>query len=501
MESPALLDILGLISVVVLVLTNAFFVAAEFSLISVRRTRIAELVARGESGAEAVQKAIENPDRVIAATQLGITLASLGLGWVGEPALTHLLNPLVSLFPEAIRSGLSHSISAVVAFIVITFLHVVIGELAPKSIALQNPERTSLFVAGPTLWTERLFKPAIWILNGTGNALLRLVGVQPASGHQLAHSVEELKMLVSASAEGGVVEADEREMLHAVFDFSGLVVRQVMIPRTEVVAVEASTPVPEVINLIAQTNYTKYPVYVNNLDQIVGIVHVKDLLGTSEAMNAILQAHLSLSDKMRPQPQSPDRQTSDVQGDAAAPCVVGDFVRETLFVPETLSVGALLGLFRDKRQHIAIVMDEYGGTAGLVTLEDLLEEIVGEVGDQFDESSSEFQTLPDGSILIDGLTLIEDVNQQLNLELREPDYDTIAGYVMGRLGRIPQLHDIIEGDGVRVRVEEMNGLRVTRVALTRIKYPDAACTTTGQSTKPTDPESNNLAEPKDLTGL
>ena len=456
MESTVLLDILGLILVGVLVLTNAFFVAAEFSLVSVRRTRIAELVARGEAGAEAVQKAIENPDKVIAATQLGITLASLALGWVGEPALAHLLNPLVSLFPKSAQSGVSHSISAAIAFSVITFLHVVIGELAPKSIALQDPERTSLVVAGPTLWTERIFKPVIWALNGAGNGLLRLVGVQPASGLQLLHSVEELKMLVTASAEGGVVEADERKMLHAVFDFGDLVVRQVMVPRTEVVAVEASTPFQEVINLVSQTTYTKYPVYVNNLDQIAGIVHVKDLLSISQAQSAECQK-----------------------------CVAGDYMRETLFVPETLSVGALLRLFRDNRQHIAIVMDEFGGTAGLVTLEDLLEEIVGEVGDQFDEGGAEFQTLPDGSVLIDGLTLIEDVNQQLDLNLKEPDYDTIAGYVMGRLGRIPHLHDTVEGDGVRLRVEEMDGLRIAHVALTRQKPPDAPYTTSNKPAETT----------------
>ena len=431
---------------VVLVLINAFFVAAEFALVSVRRTRIAEMLSKGEAGAEAVQKAIENPDQVIAATQLGITLASLGLGWVGEPALAHLLVPLVSLFPKTIQSGVSHSISVAIAFIAITFLHVVVGELAPKSIALQNPERTSLIVAGPTLWTERLFKPAIWVLNGTGNALLRLFGIQPASGHQLLHSVEELKMLVTASAEGGVVEADEKDMLHAIFNFGGLVVRQVMIPRTEVVAVEADTPILEVVNLVAQTTYTKYPVYTENLDQIIGIVHVKDLVN-------------ALSNFSQGEP--PDEHHR----------VAKDFMRETLFIPETLSVGSLLSRFRDKRQHIAIVMDEYGGTAGLVTLEDLLEEIVGEVGDQFDEIGSEFETLSDGSTLIDGLTLMEDVNQQLNLNLKDPYYDTIAGYVMGKLGRISRLHDSIQGDGVRIRVEEMNGLRVARVVLTRLEAP------------------------------
>lgn len=436
MDSSAILDIFKLFLVILLVLANGFFVAAEFSLVSVRRTRVAELVANGHSGAEAIQKAIQNPDRVIAATQLGITIASLGLGWLGEPALAHLLQPVVALFPLSIQSEVSHSISAVIAFVMITFMHVVAGELAPKSIALQDPERTSLVVAGPTLMTERIFKPAIWALNGTGNALLRLVGVEPASGHELVHSVEELKMLVTASAEGGVVEAEESEMLHAVFDFGNLLVRQVMIPRTEIIAVEADTCLEEIIGLVGQSTYTKFPVFEENLDQIVGIVHVKDLL------NAL---------------QSPDCQDY----------VARNLAREALFAPETVSVNILLRQFRHNRQHIAIVMDEYGGTAGLVTLEDLLEEIVGEVSDPFDLDNPEIQAQPDGSVLIEGLTLIEDVNQQLGLDLVDPSYDTIAGYVMGKLGRIPRLHDVIERDGVRLQVEAMDGLRIARLSLTR----------------------------------
>lgn len=443
MEDTLLMDIIGLIAIALLVLANGFFVAAEFSLVSVRRTRIAELVARGETNAGDVQKAIENPDKVIAATQLGITLASLGLGWLGEPALSHLIEPLAALFPQAAQSGVSHSISAVFAFIVITFLHVVVGELAPKSIALQNPESTSLFVAGPTLWTERLFKPAIWALNGAGNALLRLFGIQPVSGHQLAHSVEELKMLVTASAEDGVVKAEERKMLHAIFDLGELMVRQVMVPRTEVIAVEADMPMNEIISLVSQSTYTKFPVYEDSLDQVVGIVHVKDLL---HAM-----------------------QRSDCQS-----CVARDFLREPLFVPETISVSALLRRFRDNRQHIAIILDEYGGTAGLVTLEDLMEEIVGEVGDPFDAINPEFETLPDGSILIDGLTLIEDVNEQLGLNLNDPYYDTIAGYVLGRLGHIPGNKEVVEGDGVRIRVIEMDELRIARISLTILPAPSAA---------------------------
>jgi CBS domain containing-hemolysin-like protein len=455
MENTLTLDLLGILGIGLFVLTNGFFVAAEFSLVSVRRTRIAELAARGEAGAEAVQKAIENPDRVIAATQLGITLSSLALGWIGEPALSHLIAPVVSLFPQTLRSDISHSISAALAFTVITFLHVVIGELAPKSIALQNPERTSMIVARPTLFTERLFKPAIWALNGAGNGLLRLVGIQPASGHQLVHSVEELKMLVDASTESGVMEQDEGDMLQAIFDLGEMIVRQVMVPRTEVVAVEADTPLEEIIHLATQSTYTKFPVYEDSLDQIIGVVHVKDLLKVMQSPNC-------------------------------TDCLARSIAREALFVPETLSVNALLRLFRDKRQHIAIVLDEYGGTGGLVTLEDLLEEIVGEVSDPFDSSAPGFQTLPDGSILIDGLTLIEDVNQQLHLDLHDEYYDTIAGYVMGRLGRIPRLHDVVEGDGVRLQVEEMDRLRVARVKLARL---DALA-----SRSSSEPSSNTLVQ-------
>jgi CBS domain containing-hemolysin-like protein len=410
--------------------------------VSVRRTRIAELVARGEAGAEAVQRAIENPDRVIAATQLGITLSSLALGWVGEPALSHYILPVVSLFPKVIQPDVSHSISAILAFGIITFLHVVVGELAPKSIALQNPERTSLVVAGPTLFTERLFKPVIWALNGTGNALLKLVGVKPASGHELVHSVEELKMIVSASAEEGLVHEEEHEMLNAIFDLGELVVRQIMVPRTEMIAIEADTPLDEMIGAVRQTTFTKFPVFENNLDQVIGILHVRDLFNALTAQDC---EH----------------------------CVARDFTRETLFIPETLHVGGLLRLFRAKRQHVAIVLDEFGGTAGIATLEDLLEEIVGEVSDQFDQGMPGFETLPDGSILVDGLTQLEDVNEQLGLNLREPYYDTIAGYVMGKLGRMPHQNDVVEGEKVRLKVVEMDGRRVSRVSLTIKGAPPA----------------------------
>ena len=437
MESSLTLDLLGLVAVVVLVLLNGFFVAAEFSLVSVRQTRIAELVEKGNASAEAVQEALKNPDRVIAATQLGITLASLGLGWIGEPALSHFIEPVLNLFPVEMRSGLSHSISAGLAFAIITFLHVVVGELAPKSIALQNPERTSLVIARPTLWSELIFKPFIWALNGTGNALLRWVGVRPASGHELVHSVEELKMIVTASTEGGVVAPQESEMLHAIFEFGDLLARQVMIPRTEIIAVEADLPLVDIIPLITESTYTKFPVYDDNLDVILGIVHAKDLL-------------------------------QKMQEDGWQESTARSLVREPIYVPETILVSALLRQFRDNRQHIAIVLDEFGGTAGLVTLEDLLEEIVGEVSDPFDRVTPQIEKLPDGSVLIDGLTLIEDVNNYLDLNLTDPYYDTIAGFTLGKMGNIPNVGDSVDCDRVRIKVETMDGLRIDRLRLTRL---------------------------------
>jgi magnesium and cobalt exporter, CNNM family len=440
--NSTLYDILRLLGVAVLVLANAFFVAAEFALVSVRRTRVDELIQQGNTGAKAVKRAVEDPDRFIAATQLGITIASLGLGWLGEPALGHLIEPLVAFLPTEYIGLAAHSVSATIAFLAITFMHVVIGELSPKSVALQNPERTALFVAGPTLWVERIFKPAIWALNGAGNLLLKWIGVEPASGHQLVHSVEELKMLVQASEEGGVIEDEERDMLHAVFDFGLVLARQVMVPRTEMVAISADATVEEFIQLATAHSYTKFPVYEGDLDHILGVVHTQDLVRV----------------------QHSQRRTATVRG----------LMRETLFVPETIRVDDLLRQFRANRQHIAIVLDEYGGTAGMVTLDDLIAEIIGEIGDPFDKSVPEIRRLPDGSALIEGTTPIETVNDQFNLDLKDPNYDTIAGFVLGKLDRIAAVGDEVQADGVRLKVESVDGLRIARVSLVLVPTPSPA---------------------------
>lgn len=437
MPSTLIWDLLRLLGVALLVLANAFFVAAEFALVSVRRTRIEELVQQRRVGAGAVKRALHDPDRFIAATQLGITIASLGLGWLGEPALSRFIEPLIHWLPEAWIGTASHSIAAGFSFIIITFLHVVIGELMPKSIALQRPEATALVVASPTLIVERLFSPAIWALNGTGNFLLKLIGMHAASGHEMVHSVEELKMLVEASEESGVLENAESDMLTAVFDFGGLTAREGMIPRTAMVAVGADAPLNDLIHLAIHHPHTKFPVYEGDLDHIIGVAHVKDLVRV----------------------QHDERRATTVRG----------LLRETMFVPETARLDALLQQFRAKRQHLAIVLDEYGGTAGLITLDDLMTEIVGEVRDPFDKSVPEIQHLPDGSTLLDGLTLIEDINQHFNLTLNDPHYDTIAGFVLGRLGRMAQVGDTIDVDGIRLKVEALDGLRIARLSLFHIK--------------------------------
>ncbi len=432
--SESTIGVLRVLSVAFFVLMNGFFVAAEFALVSVRRTRVDELIQQGNQAAKFVKKALDNPDQFIAATQLGITIASLALGWVGEPAISDLIEPLIDFLPTAWIGLASHSIAAVIAFTLITFMHVIVGELMPKSIALQDPDRTALFVARPTLFTEALLKPAIWAMNGTGNFLLRLIGIQPASEHSMGHSVQELKMLVEASEKIGILENVEREMLHNVFDFGEATAHEVMVPRTEMVAVDADAPLHELIHAAIAHPFSKYPAYEGDIDHIIGIAHVKDLVRV----------------------QHDERKAATIRG----------LLREALFIPDTLRLDALLQEFRARRQHMAIVLDEYGGTAGLIALDDLMAQILGEVRDSFDKSTPpDIQRLPDGSALIEGMTQISEVNEKFDLDLRDENYDTIAGFVLGRLERIAKVGDVVEADGVRLKVEALDGLRIARVSL------------------------------------
>jgi len=429
--------------ILLLVALNAFFTSVEFASVAARRTRIELLAEEGNAAAKIVKGWLENPgsrSRLIAACQLGITIVSLALGALGENTFQALLTPT---FDRIALSPSLHSLTALMAvlplilsLIIITSIHVVLGEQVPKVATLHQPERVALLGAQPMKVFTIIFKWFVDVLDWATKLILRLFGLQVVGGHSLIYTVDELKQIITESEEGGVLEPPEREMLESVFDFGELLVRQVMVPRTEIVALEANTKLEEIIATVKEHSYTKLPVYEDDLDQIVGILHVKDLLHVMD---------------------QPDCQNTTAR----------EMARETLYIPETLPVNELLHQFRHNRQHIAIVMDEFGGTAGLVTLEDLLEEIVGEVSDQFDVSNPEIQNQADGTILIDGLTLIEAVNQQLGLNLSDPHYDTIAGYFLGKLGHIPKIGDVVESGGVQLKVESMDGLRIAQLSLLR----------------------------------
>ena len=434
-------DLLRLLGVVVLVLANGFFVAAEYALVSVRPTRVEELLQQGRPGAGSVKRALDRLDRFIAATQLGVTVASLCLGWLGEPALAGLLQPALGLLPAAWASLASHTLSAAIAFIVITFLEVVVGELMPKAIALQRTERIALFVARPVLLVGTLLRPVIWLLNGAGNFVLGLMGLGPASGHETAHSEEELRLLVRASGESGELPVAQTDMLDAVFNFGDLTAREAMVPRTEMIAIAADASLDDFIQSAIKHSFSKFPVFEGDLDHILGIAHVKDLVRV----------------------QHDERRAATVRG----------LIREALFVPDTIRLDVLLQQFRVRRTHLAIVLDEYGGTAGLVTLDDLMERIVGEVADPFDKSAPDIQRLPTGAYLVNGLTSIDDVNDRLGLELHDDFYDTIAGLVLGRLGRMARVGDTVEAGGVHLTVEALDGLRIARLSVYPLQAEDA----------------------------
>jgi CBS domain containing-hemolysin-like protein len=422
-------------AVLALVLANGFFVAAEFSLVTVRKTRIDQLIAEGHRRAAGVRDAISQPDSFIAATQVGITMASLGLGWVGEPTVASTIQPLLASLPaDWARTG-AHSIAVGISFAVITSLHVVCGELAPKTIALQHAEKTALFVTGPTRVFMRAFWPFIALLNGLGTRVVRLLGLRPPSRHSIVHSEEELKMLVTASQEAGVLEEDEEQMLHRVFGFGDLTAGQVMVPRTEMNGIRGDATLAQLIEQVSRQPHAWLPVYGKGVDDIVGFLHVEDVFA---ALN-----------------QPPDA------------FKVTDYLREAMTVPETLKAGDVLEEMKRHGTHHAVVIDEYGGTAGLVTFEGLMERIVGEVGSEFSAGRTRISVLPDGSALVDGLALTTDVNAQFGLHIDEDVYTTVGGFVLGQLGRRARLGDRVEVEGRSFRVEALDGLRVARVFLTR----------------------------------
>jgi CBS domain containing-hemolysin-like protein len=423
-----------------LVLLNGFFVAAEFSLARARTTRIEQLAESGRGSAVLVHHQIKHIDRYLAACQLGITLASLGLGWLGEPAFAHIFEPLFERI--GLGEGSAAATAVVLAFVIITVLHVVVGELAPKTVAIQRAEGVALGVARPLEWFRRVFSPFIYVMNGAGNALVRALGVEPASESELASTPEDLQILIAQSEEGGALEPEEADMLEGVFGLQDSVTRDIMTPRPEVTTLLGDSPVKTGLSEALNTRHSRFPVL--NGDGVLGIVHLGQLA------RGLLE-------------KGEDTPIRDLCGAA-------------LFVPETQPVDDLLRHLQARRASLAVVLDEYGDFAGVVTVEDVIEEIVGEIEDERDRAPAVDQR-PDGRLMVRGHVPLEDLHDH-GVELVDDTVTSVGGLVFTRLGRLPRTGDSVEADGWQLTVEATRGTRVVLVAIepaevTR-KAPDAA---------------------------
>jgi len=411
-----------------LVFLNGFFVATEFALVKVRATRLAELAKKGNRSAKLAEGLVHRLDAYLSATQLGITLASLGLGWVGEPAFAHLFQPF---FDGFLRDAVAHTASLTTAFVLITFLHIVFGELAPKSLAIQRAEATTLAVARPIMAFYFVFYPLIWSLNGLATLTLKLLRLGPASEHDTSHSEEEIQMLLAHSHAGGRIPVVRQRLLQNVFTFGRRTARQMMIPRGDVIFLTIDRPFGEIVEQVRASGHTRYPVCEGDLDKVLGILHIKDL-PTTDPGRAGLAAVL----------------------------------RPPLFVPESMGAERLLLNFQEQRQHMAIVVDEYGGASGILTLEDVIEELVGEVQDEFDEEAPQLLKVRQGGYLVSAGMLLDAVAAQLGVTLEEEvDADTIGGYVQLKLGTLGRVGDQVPFGRYVIRVVETKGRRLIRLLI------------------------------------
>ncbi|WP_411966150.1 hemolysin family protein [Haloferax sp. YSMS24] len=431
-----LISLGGLFLAFFLVIMNGVFVAAEFAFVKVRPTQVNALVEQGKPGAPLVQGIIQNLDDYLAVSQLGITLSSLGLGWIGEPAVAALIEPVLGqLLPE----GLVHLVAFVLGFGFITFLHVVFGELAPKTFAIQEAPRIAFLVAPLMKFFYYVFVPGIIVFNGTANYFTRLAGVSPASESEETHTEGEIRMILTRSEETGHIDLDEVEMIESVFELGDTVAREIMIPRPDVETVTASMPLSELRSVVANGTYTRYLVLDKEGNQPLGFVHAKDILRASE---------------------------TETEQDSTV--TARELARAVLTVPETRRIDAILADFQTRgKGQMAVVVDEWGVFEGIVTIEDILEEIVGDIQDEFDTGTQEpsIQKRDDGSYVVDGGVSIHDLNEQLDSRFESDDVETIGGLVFSRLGRVPEVGDQIDEDGYVLQVEAVDDTRIERLVI------------------------------------
>lgn len=423
---------LGLGLAAFLILLNGFFVAAEFALVKVRPTQIEALAEEGSRLAKLTMRILEQLDGYLSATQLGITLASLGLGWLGEPAVARIMDALLAWLGLGLTETTLHAVSFVISFSVISYLHIVVGEVAPKSLALARPTGTALFVAWPMRATYVVFYPALVVLNASSRLLLRMFGVEPIEGHAMSVTAEELRHIAHHSKAFGTITESQGELFENVFTFSDRVAREIMVARNRMTAIDADLPFEEAVAFATSHPHTRYPLYRGDLDNILGVIHLKDLARV-------------LANKQHIQD-------------------LASITRDIVYVPETMPAQRILQEFQTRRLHLAVVVDEHGGTAGIVTLEDTLEELVGEIQDEFDAEESPFEEVS-GGYLIDGALLLHELTSRLGVDEIESDADTVSGYIMECLGRIAEQGDEVplEEAPFLLRVVQMDRMRIVRV--------------------------------------
>jgi CBS domain containing-hemolysin-like protein len=428
-----MLTVFGIFAVIFLVLANGFFVASEFALVGVRRSRIEMLAAGGDRTAQRLLGLIDNLNAYISATQLGITLASLGLGWLGEPVIAHMLEaPFERLHVPALWLD---TIAFTIAFAIITFLHIVLGELAPKTLALERAERVALAIAWPM---QMFYKIGYWpirLLDWAGTRTVRLFGLHPSGEHGSIYTAEELRQLVNASHKSGHLELDEKQLINRVFDFADAEVREAMVPRTNLVALPVTATLDEAEKIFCETDYSRLPVYRERLDDAVGVLFMKDLVRCRR--------------------------------EGSQEFSIEKLVHPPFYVPATARLGSVLAQMQSARTHLAFVIDEHGGIEGIVTLEDLLEEIVGEINDEYDEEVREQIIKDNGTYLLDGMLAVRDANRRFHLRLpEEAGYTTLAGFVLAKAGRLLQTGETVEHDGARFTVERVDRRRIRRIRFT-----------------------------------
>ncbi len=431
--SSAYIYTFNLIFVLILVLLNAFFVVSEFAIVKIRKTKLEELAHNGNKRAKIALKITEHLDSYLSAIQLGITLASLGLGWIGEPAVSKLLEEILGGY-FANNPILLHSVSFGIAFTFITIMHVVLGELIPKSLAIQKTETFVLLIAYPLYTFKRIFYPFIWVLDMVTLKVLHLMGVQPASEEEMAHSEEEIKLIVNASQRGGVIDDTERDIIQNAIDFSEICAHEIMIPRQDMCCLFLNDSFEQVMNMVKRSKHTRYPLCDKDKDNVVGMIHIRDLLEHAEEK----------LEKGR----------------------LNKIARQILFVPENQSVSEVLHLMMRKHTHVAIVVDEYGGTAGMLSMEDILEELVGDIMDEHDVAEAqEILRVNERICEFDGKVLVEDAYECMELPCCERDESTIGGYVFTLLGRAPKVGDKVEDEYCQYEVVSSNKMRVKRVRM------------------------------------